>query len=369
MAATSLVGQDVSPTATTALAAPNASGTVASGTSSASNGTLAGSLGSLLTTALTAGSGVYGAQNAAEDQQQADVAAMGTQNTAMTNIGAYWQPQQTAGVNAVNALSAAQGLNGQAPDYSGFENMPGYQFAVTQGTLAAERAASAQGAAYTPNTAIAVGNQITGTAMQDYNTYISQLLSTAGLGSTANQNLQGAQLQTSANVSQLQQNTGQAAASGVTSGSNAVAGQVGNVVSALLGNGGNSSGILGSLFGSGSGSSSGSGSGSASSGGLLGSISSLLSGSSSLSQSNINAGLDSTLNSMNDPNSDFQTQLQNQLNTDYYGITSGNDATIAAQNDYNDITSGNDATIAAQNASYTDPTTSTDYSTGDDSGP
>jgi hypothetical protein len=343
MAAASLVGQNVSPTATTALAAPNASGT-ATGTTSD------GSLGSLLTNALTAGAGVYGAQNAAEDQQQADVAAMGTQNTAMANIGSYWQPQQTAGVGAVNALSAAQGLNGSAPDYSGFENMPGYQFAVTQGTQAAERAASAQGAAYTPNTAIAVGNQITGTAMQDYNTYISQLLQTAGLGSTANQNLQGAQLQTSANISQLQQNTGQAAASGVTSGSNAIAGQVGNVLNSLLGTGGNSSGILGSLFGSGS-SGSGSSSGSSSSGGVLGSLFSALSGG-GVTSSSVNASQDAALNALNNPTSDFQTQLQSQLNSDY-----------------NSITSGNDAAIAAQNASYTDPTTSTDYSTGDNSGP
>jgi hypothetical protein len=229
----------VSPTATTAVADPNApvSGSASTG----------GGLGSLLTNALTAGAGIYGSQNAAEAQQHADVAAMDTQNTAMGNISGYWQPQQTAGVGAVNALSAAQGLNGSAPDYSGFEKMPGYQFAIQQGTQAAERAASAQGSAYTPNTAINVGNYVTGTAMQDYNTYISQLMGTAGLGSTANQNLQGAQLQTSANVSQLQQNTGQAAASAYTSSANAGAGQVGNIINALLGSGGNSSGAIGSI--------------------------------------------------------------------------------------------------------------------------
>jgi hypothetical protein len=141
-------------------------------------------------------------------------------------------------------------LNGAAPDYSGFENMPGYQFAIQQGTQAAERAASAQGSAYTPNTSIAVGNYVTGTAMQDYNTYISQLMGTAGLGSTANQNLQGAQLQTSGNISQLQQNTGQAAASAYTRSANAGAGQIGNIISALLGSGGNNSGSGGGVMGS-----------------------------------------------------------------------------------------------------------------------
>jgi hypothetical protein len=244
--AASLVGQNVTPTATTQIVNPAASGT----TTTASDG----SLGSLLTSALTAASGVYGSQNAAQAQQQADVAAMGTQQTAMSNINSLWQPQQATGVNAVTALGNAQGLNGAAPDYSGFENMPGYQFAIQQGTQAAQRTASAQGSAYTPNTAAAVGQYVTGTAMQDYNTYIQQLLSTAGLGSTANQNLQGAQLQTSANISQLQQNTGQAAASGVASGSNAVAGQIGNILSGLLGSGGNGSGVggaIGSLFGNG----------------------------------------------------------------------------------------------------------------------
>jgi len=83
------------------------------------------------------------------------------------------------------------------------------------------------GNAYTPNTAEAVGQYVTGTASQNYNTYIQQLMGAAGLGSTANQNLQGGQLQTGANISQLQQNIGQAQASGVQGASTAVGGLFG----------------------------------------------------------------------------------------------------------------------------------------------
>jgi hypothetical protein len=108
------------------------------------------------------------------------------------------------------------------------------------------------GNAYTPNTAAAVGQYVTGTASQDYNTYISQLMSSAGLGSTANTALQTGSQQSSNNISQLQQNIGQAQAMGYTGVANAAGG--------LFGNNGAGTGLVNSLFGSGGGSSGGSGS-------------------------------------------------------------------------------------------------------------
>jgi hypothetical protein len=201
---------------------------------------MTGTLGSLLTSA----AGVYGSQNASEQQTQAINAGITTQQSTMGNINSLYTPQTTLGNSAMGALGSAEGLNGAAPNYSGFMNMPGYQFAQQQGQQAAERQAAAMGNAGNSGTAAMIGNQVTGTAMQDYNTYISQLQNSAGLGASANQQLAGANLETGTNISQLQQNSGQAGASGVMGASNAIGGAIGGLANSLTG-GGNISSLLG----------------------------------------------------------------------------------------------------------------------------
>jgi hypothetical protein len=163
---------------------------------------------------LQAGIGTAGSLAASNAQTNADQNAITTQQNAMGNINSIWGTQASLGQGADTALGSALGTNGQPANYSGFENMPGYQFAVSQGTQAFQRQAAAMGNAYTPNTAAAIGQYVTGTASQDYNTYISQLMGAAGLGTTANQGLQTGTQQTSNNISQLQQNIGQAQAAG-----------------------------------------------------------------------------------------------------------------------------------------------------------
>jgi hypothetical protein len=198
-----------------------------------------GTLGSLLTSA----AGVYGSQNASEQQTQAINAGITTQQSTMGNINSLYTPQTTLGNSAMGALGSAEGLNGAAPDYSGFMNMPGYQFAQTMGVQAGERQAAAMGNAGNSGTSALIGNQVAGTAMQDYNTYISQLQNSAGLGASANQQLAGANLETGTNISQLQQNSGQAGASGVMGASNAIGGAIGGLVNGLT----SSNGLLSSI--------------------------------------------------------------------------------------------------------------------------
>lgn len=199
--------------------------------------TLGQTIGSVLPGVIQAGAGVYGSQNAAEKMTQADANAIQTQKDTLGNIQNVWSPQQNLGQGADVALGSALGTNGSPADYSGFENMPGYKFAVDQGTQAIQRQAAAMGSAYTPNTAASVGQYVTGTAMQDYNTYIQQLMGAAGLGSTANAGIATPMYNTGANISTLQQNQGYAQASGVTGASNAVGGAFGpnGVGSSLIG--------------------------------------------------------------------------------------------------------------------------------------
>lgn len=238
-------------------------------------------LGSLLGPVLGTAAGVYGAQNAAEDQTNAIAGAINTQqgaqstitganatalgnatnaNTgALKNISTLLAPQTTLGNQAFDALGSTLGVNGQPGNYSQFENMPGYQFAVQQGTQAIDRNSTAAGTAFTPNTQASVGQYVTGTAAQDYNTYVSQLMSAAGYGASANSTLAGANLTTagnigganlqtagnltssnlatSGNISQLQQNAGNAQASGVAGGAGAISSLLSKLPYTSIGNG------------------------------------------------------------------------------------------------------------------------------------
>jgi hypothetical protein len=223
--------------------------------------TLASTITGALPGVLQGAAGVYGSQNAAQAQQNADNSAINTQQSTLGNINNIWATQQQTGQGANTALQSSLGLNGQPADPSNFLNMPGYQFAVQQGTQAIQRQAAAMGSAYTPNTAEAVGQYVTGTAAQDYNTYISQLMGAAGLGSTANTGMATAAQQTGANISTLQQNIGQAQASGVSGAANAVGGifgvngagtsLIGAAGRALTGGGGSTGGGGGGGSGSG----------------------------------------------------------------------------------------------------------------------
>jgi hypothetical protein len=192
--------------------------------SSSTDSTLASTITGALPGLLQGGAGVYGAQNAAEKQTQADQQAIGTQQSTLGNINSIWSTQQQTGQGANTALQQSLGLNGQTADPSNFLNMPGYQFAVGQGTQAIQRQAASMGSAYTPNTSEAIGQYVTGTAAQDYNTYISQLMGAAGLGTTANQGLQTGAQTAGNNISTLQQNIGQSNGTGVSTGANAVGG-------------------------------------------------------------------------------------------------------------------------------------------------
>jgi hypothetical protein len=183
---------------------------------------------------------VYGAQNAAEDESNWINNAINEQNTTLGNVTGIYGAQTSAGNNAFNALQGLQGGTTTPASYANFENSPGYQYAISQGTQAIQRQAAATGQGYTPNTEAAVGQYVTGTASQNYNNYVSQLLSTAQLGSAGNQGLASANTTIGGNISQLMQSEGQAQAGGVAGSAGAVSsvlGGVGSGISNLLGGG------------------------------------------------------------------------------------------------------------------------------------
>lgn len=101
------------------------------------------------------------------------------------------------------------------PDYSAFYNSPNYQFALDQGRQAVNRNASAGGSLYSSTTLNNVDKFSQGLASQQYQSYVSNLLSMAGLGANAVAGTSQYGQQTANNVSTAQIGIGNANASGI----------------------------------------------------------------------------------------------------------------------------------------------------------
>ena len=110
---------------------------------------------------------------------------------------------------------SGSGSGSGTPDYSAFYNSPNYQFALTQGEQAINRNAAAGGGAFSTTTMGNLDKFAAGTASQQYQSYVANLLSMAGLGSTATQGTANAAMQTGANISNAQIGIGNANASGI----------------------------------------------------------------------------------------------------------------------------------------------------------
>lgn len=113
-----------------------------------------------------------------------------------------------AGLNEANTAGSALtnilggGANG-ASQTAQFDNTPGYQFAVGQGQNAINRQAAASGGLYSTSTLAGLSQYNTGMASQNYNNYVNQLMSMAGLGNQAAGVASNAAVNTGANQGAL----------------------------------------------------------------------------------------------------------------------------------------------------------------------
>lgn len=180
------------------------------------------------------------AQSAANAAQQGANAQERMFNTTQAN----YAPQILLGQNASTMLEHLTGAIGGKPDYSGFNNSPGYKFSLDQGTQAINKQAAASGGLYSSNTLAAQNNYAQGQASTQYNSYINQLLTMAGLGNAASSGTGTAATATGQGLANSYQNAGNAQASGVLGQSNAFTNALGQG-SNLLGNYMNSQGNSG----------------------------------------------------------------------------------------------------------------------------
>jgi hypothetical protein len=202
-------------------------------------------LGSLLGAGATGLAGYLGNQSATNSLVSGENAGINTQLGTQQQLTNLYGGQTGTGNAAFSSLGAQLGMFGNA-NYTPFYSSPGYQFALSQGNQAIQRQTDANGSVYTPNELAMLSQYNTGYASQNYNNYISQLMSTAGLGAQGNQGLASGLLGTSGNISQLQQNVGNAQAGGAANQSGIVSNLLGKLPWSSIGSG------LGSLLGGGS---------------------------------------------------------------------------------------------------------------------
>lgn len=204
--------------------------------------------GNILGTGAGALANYWGNSNATHALTAAEQNAINTQSGTQGQLAGIYGSQRALGGGADAALGSQLGLGG-TPDYSAFSNSPGYQFSRDQGNQAIERAASANGSLYTPNTLAMLSQYNTGYASQNYNTYIDHLMGAAGLGAQGNSGLATGTYNSGANISQLQQNQGNAQAGGQANNSGITSnllnkvpwGQVASGIGSMWNSGGNGS--------------------------------------------------------------------------------------------------------------------------------
>lgn len=196
------------------------------------------------------------AKSAAASQANSQQSAIDAQMSMFNTTQANYAPQVQLGQGAANMLGGIYGIGGVTggtggtttgssnANYANFYNSPGYQFSLSQGEGAINKQAAAGGNLYSSNTLGAINNYAQGTASNQYNNYISQLTSMAGLGNNASAGVATAGTATGQGVANSYGNIGNAQANGILGQSNAFTNALGSIT-----NNNNNGNLMSSLFG------------------------------------------------------------------------------------------------------------------------
>jgi hypothetical protein len=173
---------------------------------------------------LSAGIGAYASGKAADKQAQAANNALNFQKQTYDTSQANFKPYMDVGKGATYTLGQLTGTGGNGQDFSSFYKDPSYQFAQQQGELGIERGANARGMNLSGGTLKDLASFNSGLASQQYGNYfnrlmgLSQLGQASAAGSASNATTAGGQIGNS------MQGVGQAQASGIVGGTNAITG-------------------------------------------------------------------------------------------------------------------------------------------------
>jgi hypothetical protein len=128
-------------------------------------------------------------------------------------------PEPTAGPIAT---AESTGTDGTAGNFGRFFTSPDYQFRQQEGTSAIDRSAAARGGVLSGNTIRAQTGYASNLAAGEYGNYVNRLLAMAGLGQTATNTAVSTGANYANNAAGIQQNIGDARASGVMGAANSI---------------------------------------------------------------------------------------------------------------------------------------------------
>jgi len=174
---------------------------------------------------ISAGIGAVASSKAADKQAEAANNALNFQKETYNNSQANFKPYLDIGKGATYTLGQLTGTggNGQA-DYSSFFKDPSYTFAQQQGELGIERGANARGMNLSGGTLKDLATFNSGLASQQYGNYFNRLMGLSQLGQASAAGSAANSTTAAGQIGNTMQGVGQAQASGIVGGANAITG-------------------------------------------------------------------------------------------------------------------------------------------------
>lgn len=175
-----------------------------------------------------AGASMYSASKAAKAQQSAASQATAVQQHMYDQTRSDLAPYRDAGANAIPQLNNL--LTGDpAKAQAQMSQLPGYQFALTQGLQATQNSAAARGLGTSGAALRGAADYSTGLANATYGDQVNRLMGYAGMGANAAAQTGQFGVQTGQSIGQNITGAGNAQAAGYMAGGNAVGNAAGNI--------------------------------------------------------------------------------------------------------------------------------------------
>jgi hypothetical protein len=196
-----------------------------------------------------AGATMIAGSKAAKAQKQAADQATAEQRREYEQDRTDLAPYRAVGTSALDKLSKAYGLNGNAvvtgsptnadgsanaDAYGGFFTSPGYEFRRDEGVKAVQRSQVARGALGSGATMKAIERYAEGNAASEYGAWSDRLMQMAGIGQNATNTTVAAGQNAATNISNNLIASGNARASSYSNAGSAINSGLNNVMSAYL---------------------------------------------------------------------------------------------------------------------------------------
>ena len=185
-----------------------------------------------------AGAQIISGNKAAKAQKQAAAQSIAEQQRQYDQTRADYAPWRAAGSGALNMLSRAYGIGGQAPDLTAFTASPGYDFRYNEGLRAIDRGAAARGLLHSGAGVKAEQRFGEGLAASEFGDWWNRLAGVAGVGQQAVGGTAAAGANAANNISNAYTQQGNARASSYANTGSAINSGINNALSAYLYQGG-----------------------------------------------------------------------------------------------------------------------------------